>query len=256
MLNKLIGFYLSHTPRVLQWFSPALTRVLALGYRGEGVECPVCGKHYRELLPQDWNGTTHRNVVCPRCHSVGRFRFMELMLRSRGDFYRPGNKVLHVAPERCFVRKFEKAFGKDYITADLNSLAAKVRMNVENIPFPDDSFDVVLCNHVLEHVGDDRRAMGEIRRVLRPGGWAMLQVPIDTDRAVTYEDPSITLPRDRRIYFGQADHVRLHGRDYPDRLSQAGFRVEENRFADTLTGDQIALHALTPEKVVYICHKL
>jgi SAM-dependent methyltransferase len=253
MFNKLIGFYLSHTPRMLQRFTPALTSALSFAYKGNSVECPVCGMHFREFLPFERNGETHRNVLCPKCNSIGSFRFMEMFLRSVEKFYEPGRRVLHVAPERCFIEKFESVFGDGYVTADLSSKLAKVQVNVEEMPFPDGYFDVVLCNHVLEHVGDDRRAMREIARVLRPGGWAMLQVPIDKALERTYEDPSITSPAERMRHFGQSDHLRKHGRDYPDRLREAGFRVEEVRFADALDEEQIARYALVPEEVLYIC---
>ena len=110
--------------------------------------------------------------------------------------------------------------------------------------FDECTFDVVVCNHVLEHVPEDRKAMRELQRILKPGGWAVLLVPFDQDRAVTYEDWAIVDPDERERAFGQFDHVRVYGRDYVDRLSDAGFEVSVVRYGDELDEQTVALHGL------------
>ena len=127
---------------------------------------------------------------------------------------------------------------------------AQVRLDITALPFADGSLDAVVCNHVLEHVPDDRAAMREFRRVLSPRGWAILQSPLDPRRAVTFEDFSVQDPGERERVFGQFDHVRIYGRDYIDRLTTAGFRVEAVPFADQLGSDTVTRHALRSEEVV------
>ena len=132
--------------------------------------------------------------------------------------------MLHVAPEQCFMDRFEEIHGENYITADIESPLAKVKMDIHDIPFPENTFDVTFCNHVMEHVDDDLKAMGELHRVLKPGGWGIIQVPFFPPIPdETFEDASITDPKERERIFGQDDHVRLYGKDYPNRLRKAGF---------------------------------
>ncbi len=153
------------------------------------------------------------------------------------------------------MRKFEKVFPPErYITADLESPLAKVKMDVQNIPFPDGSFDVVFCNHVLEHVADDRLAMREMYRVMKPGGWGVMLSPVDPSRAETFEDDTIVDPAERTRIFGQYDHRRVYGRDYADRLREAGWQVEETDYFNALTPDEQKLYAIRSE-ILYIARK-
>jgi SAM-dependent methyltransferase len=139
-------------------------------------------------------------------------------------FDQTDGKILHVAAEPCFEKRFKNIFGKNYITADLYNPDSMVKMDVTDIRYPDESFDIIICNHVLEHVPDDIKAMGEFYRVLKKNGWAVLLVPI-ADMDKTYEDFSITTETGRLKAFGQGDHVRKYGRDYIDRLKFVGFNV-------------------------------
>lgn len=152
---------------------------------------------------------------------------------------RPG-RLLHFAPEWSLYRRLSKIDGLDYVTADLApSPLVQRRMDITSIPFPDESFDWLICSHVLEHVLDDGAAMSEIRRVLKPDGVALLQHPIDARRPTTYEDPSITDPADRSRVFGQCDHVRIYGQDFVGRLTKAGFDVTEVRYREQLPDEVV-----------------
>lgn len=143
--------------------------------------------------------------------------------------------MLHFAPEACFLKAFEKQHKEGYITADIESPLAKMKVDIHDIPYPENHFDVVLCNHVLEHVEDDLQALHEIQRVLKPGGWAILQVPFFSPVPEdTFENPSITDPRERERTFGQADHVRKYGRDYASRIARSGLSCNESEYAKTV----------------------
>jgi ubiquinone/menaquinone biosynthesis C-methylase UbiE len=128
-------------------------------------------------------------------------------------------------------------------------------MDLHNAPFEDNSFDVVFCNHVLEHVEDDKQCMSELYRVMKPGGFGIFQVPIDYTREKTYEDKSITSPEDREKHFWQKDHVRLYGLDYPTRLTAAGFKVTCDKIAKEIPSDQSEKLRLPMEEEVYYCVK-
>jgi len=160
--------------------------------------------------------------------------------------------MLHIAPELCYMDRFEAMENLDYITGDIESPLAKVKMDIHDIPFEDDSIDIIFCNHVLEHVEDDRKALSEIRRVLKKDGWAILQVPFFHPLPeVTYEDKSITDPKEREIAFGQDDHVRKYGLDYADRLGESGMTVIEERFIDELSEEEKTRFALPKNEVIY-----
>lgn len=226
-----------------------LHRVLNLGkqitglfYYGNRMECPVCGKKARKFMPY---GITKRpNAMCPHCFSLERHRLMWIYLQRETDLFISKPKLLHVAPERCFMKSLEQQLGDNYITADLNSPLAKVKMNIQDIQFPDGEFDVIFCNHVLEHVDDDMQAMGEFHRVMKPGGWGIMLVPINYRRETTYEDPAITGKKEREKAFGQWDHVREYGRDYPERLRKAGFEVSAIDYSKTFTPEEQAYYSL------------
>ena len=168
-MKRLIRFVLRHVPRrYIQRVVHLCTPVLGLAYAGRGVECPVCGAHYRRFMPYGYVNP-RGNALCPRCLALERHRLMWLYLKNETDFFETPARLLHVAPERCFLKRFEKLPALDYVTADLESPLAKVKMDIQRIPFPDGEFDVIFCNHILEHVDDDRRAMREMYRVMRPG---------------------------------------------------------------------------------------
>jgi SAM-dependent methyltransferase len=189
-------------------------------YAGDDVRCPCCGSAFREFAPLG-----RPNRLCWTCGSLERDRLLWLLFDRRAELLRPGMRILHVAPERALRGRLRAVAGAAYVGGDLDARYAEHRLDVTALEFPDESFDAVLCNHVLEHVPDDRRALRELHRVLRTGGWATLLVPL-ADRARTDEDPAVADRGERVRRFGQHDHVRLYGRDYIDRVEEAGLRVD------------------------------
>ena len=162
--------------------------------------------------------------------------------------------MLHVAPERPLEVRLRDELGEGYLTADLLDRRAMVQMDITDIQYPDQTFDVIYCSHVLEHVPDDKKAMREFHRVLKNDGWAILLVPITSDS--TYEDASITSAEDRLQAFGQDDHVRRYGPDYADRLREAGFQVKISKPADVASSEEIARMGLTDAGgEIYYCTK-
>ncbi|MEI7581523.1 class I SAM-dependent methyltransferase [Runella sp.] len=254
-MKDIISWVLRHVPRkYLQLVSHFGVKVLSVFYSGKGVECSVCGSEFRKFLPYGRSGRD--NALCPNCLALERHRLMYLYLQRKTNFFKDNLKLLHVAPEYCFIDRFEKMKNLDYITADIESPLAKVKMDIHQIPFEDNTFDVAFCNHVMEHVDDDIKAMSELYRVLKPGGWAIIQSPQDWSRATTFEDPTITDPKEREKHYWQDDHLRLFGRDYGKRLEKGGFKVTEDRFVmNELTPEEVKRFALPANEVIYFCRK-
>jgi len=162
---------------------------------------------------------------------------------------------LHIAPEQCFHKRFKQQKNLDYLTGDLVSPLADMHFDLHQIPLGDNLFDVVFCNHVLEHVDDALQCMKELYRVMKPGGWGIMQVPQDFSRELTYEDPSIVTPEDREKHFWQKDHVRLFGRDYPDWLRKAGFTVTEFNKESKYPADMLKRFRIGDNEILYIVSK-
>lgn len=192
-----------------------------------------------------------KNALCPKCLSLERHRLVWLYLKERTDFFTRPMKVLHIAPEQPFLERFKKLKNLTYITADLESPIADFKCDVQELPFTENEFDAVICNHVLEHVDDDARAMSEILRVMKPEAFAILLVPLYFDREKTYEDPSIVSSKDRAKHFLQYDHKRLYGIDYPDRLKKVGFIVPERNFLDELDFELKKRYSLPEKEFMY-----
>ena len=205
---------------IFSFFSPVF-------YGGNKYECPVCEGHFRKFLPYGYEGYSEReNVLCPKCLTLERHRVLWLYLKEETDFFSKPRKMLHIAPDQPFLGRFRKMKHLDLTTADLFSPLADVKCDIQDMPFEDNTFDVIFCNHVLEHVDDDKKAMSELHRVMKPGGFGIFQVPIDYNRATTFEDSSITSEEDRVKHYWQKDHVRLFGLDYPSKLESVGFKPQ------------------------------
>jgi len=249
-MRKFIRFLVRNVPRPwLIRFSGLFSRLVLAFYRGSRYECPVCHTKLRKFLPYGNKGGANR--LCPSCLSLERHRFLWLWLKQRSNLFSAPLKVLHVAPEQTFIRRFRALKNLDYTTADLFSPLADVKMDIQAMPVKDNTFDVVICNHVLEHVDDDITAMREIFRVLKPAGWAIMQVPIDWSRDFTYEDASIITAKEREKHFGQYDHVRFHGTDYPNRLRSVGFEVDDEDFLAEFTDEQREYHRLPVKEMIW-----
>ena len=224
----------------------------SLFYFGTTYSCPICSGYFRTLLA---NG--RKNALCPRCGSLERHRMIWCYLREKSDLFSNKMKFLHIAPEFCFQRKFRGMSNLDYFSVDLNSSSAMINMDITDMQFEDDSFDGMLCIHVLEHIVDDIKAMREIYRILRPGGWGILHVPIKGDKTV--ENSAIATAEERMKHYGDPDHVRLYGRDIKDRLTSVGFSVKVIPYLKNQPGNKIRFFRLLPEnnknEDIYLCTK-
>ncbi|MBX2962545.1 MAG: class I SAM-dependent methyltransferase [Cyclobacteriaceae bacterium] len=251
-MKKLVSFLIRNVPRkYLQRITGIGRSVLTIVYTGNTVMCPVCEKKFRKFLPYG-RIKPRENALCPNCLALERHRLLWLYLKEKTKFFEKPLDVLHIAPETCFIKRFEKIHGTRYITADIESPLAKVKMDIHHIPFEDNRFDVVLCNHVLEHVQDDIKAMSEIYRVLKPGGFAILQVPFfNPIPEITLEDFAVTNPTEREKLFGQDDHVRKYGRDYAARIERTGLRAHEDHFVQELMPETRDRFKLPEGEIIY-----
>lgn len=237
--------------RISYWVRP----LLAWWLRGNTFTDPIDGRGYRKFLPYGYADRQRPNALAPGTNSLERHRLLWLYLKEETDFFSSTRYLLHIAPEQCFYGRFRKMKNLKYLTADIDSPLADVKMDIHNIQYPDDTFDMILCNHVLEHVDDDIRCMQELRRVLKPGGLAIMQVPLDPDRTETFSDPSITDRAERERIFGQYDHVRVYGTDYPDRLRRAGFEVTAVDYSEKLEPAEFERYRLPKREMLYVCTK-
>lgn len=252
-MKRLIRWALNHVPRpVLQRLAGWAVPVAGLLYAGRGRECPVCGARRRRFLPYGYVAS-RADALCPSCLSLERHRLLWLYLTRETDLLRRPQRILHIAPEVCLMKRLRRC-AADYTTADLESPLADLHFDVQRIPLADASFDVLICNHLLEHVADDRRALREFRRILRPGGWGILLSPVDRTRETTFEDDSIVDPAARTRIFGQYDHRRIYGRDYADRLRAAGFEVREIDYAARFSEAERRRYALPADRI-YVVRK-
>jgi SAM-dependent methyltransferase len=225
-------------------------------YAGRRYACPCCDGRFRRFRIHKTEAG-RREEMCPKCGAFGRHRVDWLFIRDQVGLPRNDSKLrlLHVAPEHALEQRLAEHPNVIYLSADLESATAMERMDVTDIRHEDNSFGAIICNHVLEHVPDDRKAMRELYRVLEPGGWALLQTPMDRDHERTLEDPSVTDPAERVRLFGQHDHVRLYGRDYKDRLEEAGFSVTVEPYAKTLPDEIVTGQRLDLDEEIYLCRK-
>lgn len=244
----------------------------ALPYRGTRYACPYCGVTFRQMRPdgldipvmrekQIIGGGYRRNAKCPYCSSTDRERLLLLYLQHKTELLKPTQdtavRLLHIAPEPRLQPIFSNQPHIDYLTADLLDPTVMVKMDITDIQYEDETFDVVICNHVMEHIPDDLKAMREIHRVLKQDGWAILQTPLSANLEETYEDESITTAEGRLQAFGQEDHVRIYAaHDYPQRLTHAGFRIEPFDWLDhEAFGGDLNYYCLIEGETLFIAYK-
>lgn len=254
-MKKIFTFILKLFPRpLLIRLSYAARPLLSLMLRGNRYTDPIDGKNFRKFLPYGYE-TPRENVLSPSTLSLERHRLLWLYLKRESDFFTGQHKVLHFAPEQAFYSRFRKMKNLDYTTTDLNSPLADVKADICDLPFEDSSFDIILCNHVLEHIPDDKKAMSELFRVMKKGGWGIFQIPQDLSRATTFEDDSITDKKKRAEIFGQYDHVRIYGLDYFQKLEDAGFNVSPIAYSEQLTEAEADRFRLARGEVIPLVRK-
>jgi len=254
-MKKLFKYILNTIPRPLLIKLSYLARpILAFSMRGTTHTDPIDEQQFNSFLPYGYENP-RENVLSPSTLSLERHRLLWLYLKNETNFFTAPLKVLHFAPEQAFYKRFRKLSNLDYTTTDLNSPLADVKADICNLPFEDASYDVIFCNHVLEHIPNDTKAMQEMYRILKPGGWGVFQIPQDLKRATTFEDDSITDRKKRAEIFGQYDHVRIYGRDYFDKLRSIGFTVEEVDYTTSLSADAIERFRLAQGEIIPLVKK-
>ena len=284
-MKKIFKFILNTIPRpILIRLSIVVRPILAFLLKGNRFTDPIDGKSFKMFLPYGY-GNQRNNVLSPSTLSLERHRLLWLYLQNETDFFNSelvseskqinsestisNNKrtilrdtesssvlkVLHFAPEQEFYKRFKKQTNIDYTTTDLLSPLADVKADICNLPFQDNHYDVILCNHVLEHIPNDTKAMQELYRVLKPGGMAILQIPQDLSRATTFSDDSIIDQKERAKIFGQYDHVRVYGRDYFDKLRSIGFNVDEEDYTSKIAPELVTKYCLAKGEIIPVCFK-
>ncbi|WMI64319.1 methyltransferase domain-containing protein [Aestuariibaculum sp. YM273] len=254
-MKKLFKILLNIIPRpLLIRLSYIIRPVLAFFLRGKNFIDPIDDKGFRTFLPYGY-GTQRNNVLSPSTLSLERHRLLWLYLNKETNFFTENLKVLHFAPEQCFLKRFRRLKNLNYTTTDLLSPIADVKADICDLPFQHNEFDVILCNHVLEHIPDDTKAMQELYRVMKPGGWGIFQIPQDLSREVTFEDDTITDKKERAKIFGQYDHVRVYGRDYFNKLRSIGFTVEETNYTKNLSEQDIETYCLAKGEIIPVVRK-
>ncbi len=254
-VSSLFKFFLNLIPRpwlikISYWARPLLSFLL----KGKQFTDPIDGKSFRTFLPYGYENP-RENVLSPSTLSLERHRLLWLYLKNETEFFTKSLKVLHFAPEQAFYKRFKNLSNIEYTTTDLNSPLAEIKADICDLPFDDNSFDVILCNHVLEHIPNDTKAMEELYRILAPNGWGIFQIPQDLKREKTFEDDSIIDKKERTRIFGQYDHVRIYGIDYFDKLRSIGFKVEEVNYTKQLSQENVEKYRLAKGEIIPLVRK-
>lgn len=256
-MKKVFKLILNTIPRpILIRLSYVARPILAFVLKGTRFTDPIDGRSFKSFLPYGY-GTQRNDVLSPSTLSLERHRLLWLYLKNETDFFTATvkKKVLHFAPEQAFYKLFRNQKNIDYTTTDLFSPLADVKADICDLPFADNSYDIIFCNHVLEHIPDDIKAMQELYRVLKPGGMGVFQIPQDRSRAKTFSDDSITNQKERATIFGQYDHVRIYGKDYFDTLRSIGFTVIEEDYTRQIAPELVEKYCLAQGEVIPICYK-
>jgi SAM-dependent methyltransferase len=264
-IKKLIPFWLGRKLRGVY------QKINGFFYTGDSYYCPYCKKSFRKFLPggsdlpvlyekQIVGAGYRQNNVCPRCYSLDRDRLVYLFLQEKSTIFTSPVTLFHVAPEGCLrvmlasMSNVTYVPGVKYLEGYYYARQTNL-LDITSIPYDNEAFDVIICNHVLEHIPDDDLAIRELYRVLKPGGWAILQVPISKLLLKTYEDPTAIDPETRERIFGQFDHVRIYGQDYKSRLEKGGFIVKTYNPTKEKWNVDIQQYAINPEEDLYVVYK-
>ncbi len=220
----------------------------SIAYRGKGVACPICDRQFSRYVAGDTG-------LCPGCRCNNRSRLLWTYLREqRPDLLTGSKAILQFAPDPGMERLLRKHPGIRYLSGDLYEPGVMVRLDLTHLDLPDECFDVVICIHVLAHISNDKKAMREILRVLRPGGLTLIMTPLDSNLEKTHEDPCIIDPGERDRVYGEWDFVRMYGRDFVERLERQGFAVEVVRPVESMDGSFRQKYGLWNEPL-YLCRR-
>ena len=254
-MNKLIKLILNTFSRTfLIKISFVFQPILGLFLKGNQFTDPIDGKSFSTFLPYGYNNL-RKNALSPSTFSLERHRLLWLYLKNETGVFSKKIKLLHFAPEQAFYKSFKKLSNIQYDTIDINSPLAKIRADICDLPIKDNTYDFILCNHVLEHILDDNKAISELYRVLKKDGVGIFQVPIDMKKEFTFQDDSITDKKERNKIFGQYDHVRVYGKDYFTKLKNAGFKVKEIDYTKNLSKDEIYRFSIVKGEIIPVCTK-
>ena len=255
MLRVLVGFLLRKLPRsLLQRISKPIFNIISIFYLGDKVQCPICGKSFKKFFP--YGRISRDNALCTNCLSLERHRLIYLYLKKETTIFKNKTKLLHIAPEECLINSFKKSYNIDYTTVDLYSPLADIKMDIHKMPFKSNAFDFIICNHVLEHLENDIKALKEIKRVMKKGSIGIVQVPFyNPIPNKTFEDKSITSKKEREKLYGQSDHVRKYGKDYKKRLESIGLIVNIIKIKKFLDKKEINRYGIKEEEDLYVISK-
>ena len=231
-------------------FQPLLSILLS----GDKFTDPIDGKSFRKFLSYGYN-KLRKNALSPSTLSLERHRLLWLYLKNETVLFEKKIKLLHFAPEQAFYKRFKKLRNIQYDTIDINSPLAKIKADICDLPIKENTYDFILCNHVLEHVLDDNKAMSELYRVLKKGGTGIFQVPIDMKREKTFQNDSITDKLERNKIFGQYDHVRVYGKDYFKKLEDTGFKVQQIDYSKKFSDKEILKFSIIRGEIIPVCTK-
>ena len=235
-------------------FSFIFQPLLSLLLKGNKFTDPIDGKSFRKFLSYGYN-KLRKNALSPSTLSLERHRLLWLYLINETVLFERKVKLLHFAPEQAFYTRFKKLNNIQYDSIDINSPLAKIKADICDLPIKDNTYDFILCNHVLEHVLDDNKAMSELYRVLKKGGTGIFQVPIDMNRKKTFQDDSITDKLERNKIFGQYDHVRVYGKDYFNKLKNTGFKVKLIDYSKEFSDEEILKYSIIKGEIIPVCTK-
>jgi SAM-dependent methyltransferase len=251
----LIKLILKIFPRTfLIKFSFIFQPLLGILLSGDKFTDPIDGKSFRKFLSYGYN-KLRKNALSPSTLSLERHRLLWLYLKNETVLFEKKIKLLHFAPEQAFYKRFKKLRNIQYDTIDINSPLAKIKADICDLPIKENTYDFILCNHVLEHVLDDNKAMSELYRVLKKGGTGIFQVPIDMKREKTFQDDSITDKLERNKIFGQYDHVRVYGKDYFKKLEDTGFKVQQIDYSKKFSDKEILKFSIIKGEIIPVCTK-
>ncbi len=235
-------------------FSFIFQPLLGILLSGDKFTDPIDGKSFRKFLSYGYN-KLRKNALSPSTLSLERHRLLWLYLKNETVLFEKKIKLLHFAPEQAFYKRFKKLSNIQYDTIDINSPLAKIKADICDLPIKENTYDFILCNHVLEHVLDDNKAMSELYRVLKKGGIGIFQVPIDMKREKTFQDDSITDKLERNKIFGQYDHVRIYGKDYFNKLEDTGFKVQQVDYSKKFSDKEILKFSIIKGEIIPVCTK-